>query len=58
VLFQPRSKTMPVVVFLAVMFMVVALSLLLENVRPVARDPAVAREPELKGATPVTRRTA
>jgi hypothetical protein len=34
VLFQPRSKTMPIVVFLAVMLVTVGLAFLLENLRP------------------------
>lgn len=33
-IFQPRSKTMPIVVFLAVMFATVGLAFLLENLRP------------------------
>jgi hypothetical protein len=33
-LFQPRSKTMAIVVFLAVMFVTVGLAFLLENLRP------------------------
>jgi hypothetical protein len=37
-LFQPRSKTMPIVIFLAVMFAIVALAFLLENLRPRARE--------------------
>ncbi len=36
-IFQPRSKTMPVVIFLAVMFATVGLAFLLENLRPRAR---------------------
>jgi hypothetical protein len=38
VLFQPRSKTMPMVVFLAVMFATVGLAFLLENIRPRVRE--------------------
>ena len=37
-LFQPRSKTMPMVVFLAVMFATVGLCFLLENIRPRVRQ--------------------
>ena len=37
-LFQPRSKTMPMVVFLAVMFATVGLAFLLENIRPRVRE--------------------
>ena len=33
-IFQPRSKTMPIVIFLAVMFATVGLAFLLENLRP------------------------
>jgi hypothetical protein len=35
--YQPRSKTMPIVILFAVMFATVALAFLLENVRPRAR---------------------
>jgi hypothetical protein len=55
-LFQPRSKTMPVVVFLAVMFATVGLAFLLENLRPPRRPEEDAQsEPEIRGAA---RRTA
>jgi hypothetical protein len=37
VLFQPRSRTMPMVVFLAVMFATLGLAFLLENIRPRVR---------------------
>jgi hypothetical protein len=37
-LFQPRSKTMPVVIFLALVFATVGLVFLLENLRPRQRD--------------------
>ena len=46
-IYRPRSKTMPIVIFLAVMFATVGLAFLLENVRPPARpgEPvAVAHE--------------
>jgi hypothetical protein len=36
-LFRPRAKTMPIVVFAAVMFATIALAFLLENMRPRAR---------------------
>ena len=36
-IFQARSKTMPIVIFLAVMFAIVGLAFLLENVRPRVR---------------------
>jgi hypothetical protein len=36
-IFQARSKTMPIVIFLAVMFATVGLAFLLENLRPRAR---------------------
>ena len=39
VVFQPRSKTMPIVVFLAVMLAVSGIAFLLENVRPRNREP-------------------
>ena len=43
-LIQPRSKTMPIVVFLAIMFCTLSIAFLLENVRP--RPRAVVVEPE------------
>lgn len=53
--FQARSKTMPVVIFLAVMFAAVGLAFLLENLRPRARP----GEPvELAHDGTVRRRTA
>jgi hypothetical protein len=54
-LFQPRSKTMPVVVFFAVMFGTFGLAFLLENLRPRAREVEEPAEPEFRGAA---RRTA
>jgi hypothetical protein len=54
--FQPRSKTMPIVVFLAVMFATVGLAFLLENARP--RGPEFAANPEVTGAQSTARRTA
>jgi hypothetical protein len=36
-LVQPRSKTLPVVVFLAVMFATIALAFVLENANPSVR---------------------
>jgi len=36
-IFAPRSKTMPIVIFLAVMFATIALAFLLENLRPRTR---------------------
>jgi hypothetical protein len=54
-IFQPRSKTMPLVIFLAVMFATVGLAFLLENLRPRARP----GEPvELTHDGTVRRRTA
>jgi hypothetical protein len=54
-IFQPRSKTMPLVIFLAVMFATVGLAFLLENLRPRARP----GEPvELADDGTVRRRTA
>jgi hypothetical protein len=35
--YQPRSKTMPIVVFLATMLVTIGLAFLLENLRPRAR---------------------
>jgi hypothetical protein len=43
-LFQPRSKTMPIVVFLLVMGAIIGLAFLLENLRP--RPPAVSEKEE------------
>ena len=56
VIFQPRSKTMPVVIFLAVMFAVVGLAFLLENLRPRRKEPSELAETDLPG--PAQRRTA
>ena len=55
-IFRPRSKTMPVVIFLAVMFATVGLAFLLENLRPRSRDPGELIETELPG--PAQRRSA
>jgi hypothetical protein len=44
--FQPRSKTMPIVIFAAVMFAFVALALLLENVRPRSLAVSESGEPD------------
>lgn len=67
-LFQPRSKTMPIVVFLAVMFVAVGLAFILENLRPRVRDASVppaslegapgVPPAALEGAMPTQRRTA
>jgi hypothetical protein len=46
-LFRPRAKTMPIVVFMAVMFATIALAFLLENVRPRVRKASDPRETEL-----------
>ena len=54
--FRPRSKTMPVVVFVAVMSVTVGLAFLLENLRPRGPGASAATEPEL--ARQPTRRTA
>jgi hypothetical protein len=54
--FQPRSKTMPVVIFLAVMFATVALAFLLENLRPRYKEVKELDEPPV--ARPAHRRTA
>lgn len=45
-IFRPRSKTMPIVIFLAVMFATVGLAFLLENVRPPQRRPGEPVEVE------------
>lgn len=50
-LFQPRSKTMPIVVFLVVMFAIVGLAFLLESVRPRAGEVGAPGEPDLANAT-------
>jgi hypothetical protein len=53
---QPRSKTMPVVIFLALVFATVGLAFLLENLRP---RPQTSDEQTDRGlARPVQRRTA
>ena len=52
-LFRPRSKTMPIVVFLVVMFAVVGLAFLLESVKPRAQEaPVASREPDLGETAP------
>jgi hypothetical protein len=51
--YQPRSKTMPIVVFLAVMLATSGIAFLLENVRPRSRAPGAAsglRERERRSA--------
>lgn len=54
-LYRPRSKTMPVVIFIAVMFAIVGLAFLLENLRPPVRP----REPvEVASESTAQRRTA
>jgi hypothetical protein len=55
-IFRPRSKTMPIVVFLAVMFVTLGLAFVLENLRPRGLGANAATEPEL--ARQPTRRTA
>jgi hypothetical protein len=54
--FQPRSKTMPVVIFLVLMFATVGLAFLLENLRP--RGPKVAERTEAGVQDAEQRRTA
>jgi hypothetical protein len=56
-LFQPRSKTMPIVVFLVVMFAVVGLVFLLESVRPRSRQAEADDERDL-AKTPAQRASA
>lgn len=41
-IYQPRSKTMPIVVFLAVLLATSGIAFLLENVRPRSREPGAA----------------
>lgn len=55
-IFQPRSKTMPMVVFLATMLATIGLAFLLENLRPRARQLGESAEAEFQGS--VRRRTA
>jgi hypothetical protein len=38
-IYQPRSKTMPIVILLAILFATIGLAFLLENLRPRHRDP-------------------
>jgi hypothetical protein len=47
-IFQPRSKTMAIVVFLATMFATVGLAFLLENLRPRRPEAQRAMEPEFQ----------
>jgi hypothetical protein len=54
--FQPRSKTLPVVIFLALMFATVGLAFLLENLRPRHLAPLDQAEADLP--RPAQRRTA
>jgi hypothetical protein len=54
--FQPRSKTLPAVIFLAVMFVTVALVFVLENFRPRFRE--AAEDADAVVARPAHRRTA
>jgi hypothetical protein len=46
-LFQPRSKTMPIVVFLVVMFAIVGLAFVLESITPRPTEVGAPREPDL-----------
>lgn len=59
-LFQPRSKTMAIVVFIAVMFVAIGLVFVLENLRPRGRKPDAAAEAssEDRAVPPQQRRTA
>lgn len=52
-IYQPRSKTMPVLIFLAVMFATVGLAFLLENLRPRPRlgETAVALDDTVRRRT-------
>jgi hypothetical protein len=55
-LYQGRSKTMPIVILLAVLFAIVGLAFLLENMRPRARRLDESVEPDMANAA--RRRTA
>jgi hypothetical protein len=55
-LFQPRSKTMPIVIFLVVMLAVVGLAFLLENLRPRAEEAKGPQKSDIADAA--VRRTA
>ncbi len=57
-LFQPRSKTMAIVVFLAVMFVTVGLAFLLENLRPRMVQAASPSLGEVEPSLATKRRTA
>jgi hypothetical protein len=57
-LFAPRSKTMPIVIFLAVMFATIALAFLLENLRPRTRGVPEGRPVEQQEFQGPARRTA
>jgi hypothetical protein len=57
-LFRARSKTMAIVIFLAVAFITVALAFLLENLRPRAGKLGAASEQELEASRPPQRRSA
>ena len=54
-LVEPRSKTLPALVFLAILGIAVALALVLENVRPATRTPELVSELE---PSPQARRSA
>ena len=56
-LFRPRSKTMPIVVFAAVMFVTVGLVFILENLRP-RRQPPMAAQTSVEDTAPPKRRSA
>jgi hypothetical protein len=55
---RPRSKTMPIVIFLAVMFATIALAFLLENLRPRAKKVDVRPPSEQQEFQNPARRTA
>jgi hypothetical protein len=57
-IFAPRSKTMPIVIFLAVMFATIALAFLLENLRPRTRGVPEGRPLEQQEFQGPARRTA
>jgi hypothetical protein len=49
--YRPRPKTMPLVVFFAVMFATIGLAFVLENTRPRMREEDPERRPEIRQAS-------
>ena len=54
--YRPRPKTLPLVVFFAVMFATIGLAFVLENARPRIRDEDAERKSDIRQAS--ARRTA